>query len=295
MSINNTIYTTSVQLSEDLKGLQKSPFINLPTEVIQEIFQNFDVRTSNEFKNILLSCKAFLVLGRDLNINFHKSIYNYNNLKFNIINNKNPATLQHLLSKYKFIDNSHRDMVLEEMLNFSMKHNNQTAVKELLYNSKVNPNIVLTPEMLNYEVLEVLFKHPEYKFNGSSDLVRSILNKMDVKLLDLFLKHTSFDPSIENNQPIMDFIILEGKNKPKMLKIVARLLKDPRVNPSADNNRLLKQVLFQKEEEIMDILLEHPKLDLWSKKEDLILWATANNKLLICQKLLRKIHKLDGV
>ena len=301
MTVQNIVYSTSVKLEGNLGSIQQSQFSSLPLEVIQKIFSNINQSYSIDKRNILLTCRAFLVLGLD---SFKESIYDEHNLWYVVRYNRDLATLQHLIEKISNDFTIAFDAAIERgnlpalklllkdpkvniAFDAAIERGNLPALKLLLKDPKVNPAIVTTNLIVSaycnpfvslevkHPIIKELLGDPRVRYMGNTDycdhLSMQAVHENDIKLVEILLEDSRFNPAAFNNQPIHDAIV----SRKESTDIIEKMLQDPRVDPSADNNKLLKLALFRNDIQVIDLLFRHPKIDLLTQKDELIHWVEA--------------------
>jgi hypothetical protein len=103
----------------------------------------------------------------------------------------------------------------------------------------------------------------------------------DVSLLDLLLQDPRVDPSMGDNQAI-----LEASRKGH-LAVVDRLLQDPRVNPSACGNYAIREASGKGHLAVVDRLLQDPRVDPSACVNYAIRKASENGHLGVVDRLLQ--------
>ncbi len=212
MTVQNIVYSTSVKLEGNLGSIQQSQFSSLPLEVIQKIFSNINQSYSIDKRNILLTCRAFLVLGLD---SFKESIYDEHNLWYVVRYNRDLATLQHLIEKIS------NDFTIA--FDAAIERGNLPALKLLLKDPKVNPAIVrinliasaycnpFVSLEVKHPIIKELLGDPRVRYMGNTDycdhLSMQAVHENDIKLVEILLEDSRFNPAAYNNQPIHDAIV----------------------------------------------------------------------------------------
>lgn len=168
-----------------------------------------------------------------------------NNLFINLILNKET---DYLLSRYQ----------PTEALLFAINNNNDLIVKELLKQG-VDPS-----------------------FNDN--IIMNACIKGSIKVINNLLEDPRIDPSIKNNQPLIEAI------KNNHVSIVDRLLADPRVDPTDRNNNALILACQYGFTGIVDRLLQDPRVDPSDNDNLAIVRATSYGHLSVINRLLDDIR-----
>jgi ankyrin repeat protein len=103
--------------------------------------------------------------------------------------------------------------------------------------------------------------------------------------VERLLKDPRVDPSARDNESIKHAsVCMYGRHR---LEVVKLLLKDPRVDPSADDNWSIRIVCMYGGLEVFSLLLKDPRVDPSADDNTPIRWASSNGHLEIVRILLK--------
>ncbi len=247
----------------------------------------------------------------------------YNKLK-HIYEGKFNSLVNLLLNNEDFDLNSYGNIIINDLYKYNYNkdlQNIKQLIKEILSNKKINVSydngiyikIAATEQLwdivksmlnnsnanissfLSYSLNKEATKEDIENYNESMQLVINGINsdKYDYKLfvenliqykhLNLFnilLNNKKIDPSINNNT------IIKNSSQYGYLEIVKLLLNDKRVDPTADNNYSIRLASQNGHLEIVKLLLNDKRVDPSTNNNDAIEFASKNGHLEIVKLLL---------
>ena len=193
-------------------------------------------------------------------------------LLIQVVDSEDDKLLKLLLAHPK-IDPNIRDKFGNLPLSNAIKNKSIEITKLLLTHPKIDPNIHIKfqdPPLKiafnsnNDMILEFLLSNPKVDPNvfdsSGNTLLKIALQQKNEKLLKLLLAHPKIDPNLVDNYGNSSLKMILGVKNRDFLKLI---LAHPKVNLDKDGNgkAILGDALIKDDNEIIELLLMHPKFD----------------------------------